>query len=109
VPVWGFVFSHGRFVDFAAPGAGTGANQGTIPYGIACDGVISGWTLHGGNEISGWLLWDGHFFGLNDPLAATGPNLGSALYGINERGNEAGGEYWDASGHFHGFVVRLPT
>jgi hypothetical protein len=105
----GFEASHERFAEFAAPGAGTGVNQGTIAYGITRDGVISGWTLHGGNEISGWLLRDCHFFGLKDPRAATGPNLGSALYGINERGTEAGGEYWDASGHFHGFVVRLPA
>jgi hypothetical protein len=105
----GFVSWRGRFVEFAAPGAGTGTNQGTIPYGITRDGLISGWTLHGGNEISGWLLRNGHFTTLNDPLEATGPNLGSALYGINEQGTEAGGEYWDASGHFHGFVVRLPA
>ncbi len=79
----GVIDSHGSFFDFDARGAGTRANQGTIPYGITSDGVISGWTLSGTNEISGWLLNNWQFVALNDPLEAIGPNLGSALYGIN--------------------------
>ena len=104
----GYVYSHGSFFVFDAPRAGKGSAQGTIPYGITREGELSGWILNGGNEISGWLLSHWQFSPLNDPLAATGPNLGSALYGINQQGTEAVGEYYDTSGHFHGYLVRLP-
>ena len=102
------MYSQRSFFDFGTPGVGTVSVQGAFPGGITRDGVIDGTTINGKSVFSGWLVSGWHFSALDDPLAATGPDLGTEPFGIDQRGDEACGGYWDASGHIHGFVATLP-
>jgi hypothetical protein len=100
----GLVDSHGSFFDFDAPDAGTVAPEGTTATGITRDGVVSAFTVFvasGMFENGGWLLSGLQFSPLDDPVAVTG----TAPLGINQRGNEACGTYFDAAGNAHGFVA----
>ncbi len=44
-----------KIITFDVPGAGTGANQGTVPYGINARGAIIGWYTDGGNVNHGFV------------------------------------------------------
>jgi hypothetical protein len=50
-----------KIIPFDVPGAGTGANQGTFPYGINPAGAIIGWYADVNNVNHGFLrdAWGG--------------------------------------------------
>ena len=54
-----------KIITFDVPGAGTGAGQGTFPYGISATGEIIGWYVDA-NSVNHGLLRapNGHFLSL---------------------------------------------
>ena len=44
-----------QIITFDAPGAGTGAFQGTLPYGINPEGAIAGYYVDASNVAHGFL------------------------------------------------------
>src|SRR5271170_1077314 len=58
--------------EFDAPGAGTGAYQGTVPNDINSGGEITGLYLDDNNVYHGFLLLDGTFTTFDAPGAGTG-------------------------------------
>ena len=101
----------GKFTTFDAPGAGTGAGQGTSPEwngSINAAGAISGdYTDANGLGHSFVRAPDGTISEFEAPGAATGNDLpGTQAYAINAAG-AAAGAYWDANFVSHGYVRTL--
>ena len=97
---------------FDAPGAGTGAGQGTFPSGINSSGAITGFTRDTNSARHGFLRAPGGTFTIfDDPAAGTctmscgtiGPGQGTRAYAINPSG-EIAGFYSDNSARCHGYV-----
>lgn len=94
---------HSKIVTFSAPGAGTGAGQGTYAIGVNAEGSIVGYYIdeNGGNH--GFLRSrDGHFTTL-DPAGSTFTRSPA----LNDEGFVAG-FYKDATGVSHSFF-RAPS
>jgi len=92
---------------FDAPGAGTGAQQGTIASSINDVGAITGNYADASNVNHGFLrAADGTFTTFDAPGAGTGPVQGTVPFGINLAGTITG-EYIDGSAVRHGFL-RAP-
>jgi hypothetical protein len=104
--VWhGFVRTpHGEFTTFEAPGAGTGAFQGTwVPYatGLAANGTAAGWYIDGRNTYHGYVrtpdgritTFDGPGEGVQATFATSCNSLGATV-----------GYYLDANNLWHGFL-----
>jgi len=101
----GFVRSpDGSITTFDAPGAGTGANQGTVvgEKGINRRGEVDGWYIDENNVFHGFLRAPDGTIASVDPLGSYGTILG----GINAAG-EIAGYYYDANYVGHGFL-RAP-
>src|ERR1700689_4108430 len=77
--------SEPSFTTFEAPGAGTGASQGTIPFSINTAGAVTGTITT-----------------FDAPGAGTGAAQGTVSFSINSAGDIAG-TYVDASYVYHGF------
>src|SRR3984893_10502182 len=101
---------------FDAPGAGTGAGQGTFANGINTLGAIAGFTRDANSARSGFLRApNGTFTIFDDPAAGTcamscgtiGPGQGTRGYAINPSG-EITGFYSDNNARCHGYV-RAPN
>src|SRR5208282_1531276 len=94
---------------FDCPGAGTGANQGTIAGDINDVGTIAGIYIDGNGVNHGFVLADGVFTTFDAPGAGTGAGQGtepmffSALTPLGA----ITGFYIDANNAMHGFV-RAP-
>jgi len=90
---------------FDAPGAGTGAGQGTLGFDINPSGVIVGEYLDANGVYHGFLRSpDGEFAPpLDAPGAGAGAGEGTQPYSINLEGAITG-YYTDATGLSHGFV-----
>jgi hypothetical protein len=87
----------GAITVFDAPGAGTGANQGTFAYGVTP--VIPGVYIDGDNVMHGFVRSLGGDFTTIDVPGATGTNVQNInLLGV------INGDYYDANGASHGFV-----
>jgi hypothetical protein len=98
---------NGKFTTFTVAGAGTGANQGTIPYSINPKGEITGYYVDGSNVCHGYVrLSDGTITSIDVPGAGTGAGQGTFALNINAEG-EIAGEYVDANNVSHGFVLVL--
>lgn len=93
-----------RIITFDVPGAGTGAGQGTIPFGIDSRGTIIGWYVDASNVNHGFLR-DPHgaITTFDVPGAGTGAYQGTVALGINPAGAIAG-MYFDANCLYHGFL-----
>ena len=94
----------GALTEFDAPGAGTGANQGTFSgdKGINPKGEIEGWYIDGSNVYHGFLrTLDGAITPFDPP---GGP--GAHALGINPAGAITG-SYGDVGSGVHGFL-RAP-
>jgi len=95
-----------KIISFDAPNAGTGANQGTIAYGINLEGVITGRVTdssYGTHGFAGTLK--GGFTDFDAPGAD--PLLGGTVAeAINDFGVITGDSV-DSNGVYHGFV-RTP-
>jgi hypothetical protein len=101
---------------FDAPGAGTGAGQGTLPSGINLLGTITGFIRDANDARHAFLRApDGTFTVFDDPAAGTcttscgniGPGQGTRAYSINLFG-QITGFYSDNTGRCHGYV-RAPN
>src|SRR5215471_10760828 len=102
-----FVGAQPAVTSFDAPGAGTGPNQGTQPFGINPSGVITGFYTDAGDANHGFMRnRNGAITTFDPPGAGTGPGQGTNAFSITPAGAIAG-RYSDASDVFHGFL-RTP-
>src|SRR5450759_772632 len=96
-----------RIVTFDAPGAGTGAGQGTYAYEIMDAGAILGDYIDANGVYRGFLRTpDGHITEFDAPGAGTGAGQGTQpayVSGMNPAG-AVSGWYFDANGVYHGFL-----
>src|SRR6478609_10058118 len=89
---------------FDAPGAGTGAFQGTYATNINPSGTIIGFSGDANNVRHGFVRSrDGSFTIFDAPGAGTGPGQGTRAYTINPSGTITG-FFNDAGNVFHGYV-----
>jgi hypothetical protein len=87
----------GAITTFDAPGAGTGANQGTLAYGVSP--AIPGVYYDGNNVLHGFVRSEAGDFTTIDVPGAIGTNVQN----INLRG-AIDGDYYDTNGASHGFL-----
>jgi predicted membrane protein len=88
-----------QIVTFDAPGAGTGAGQGTFPLDVNPSGAITGYYVDASNLPHGFLrAKDGSITTIDPPGA-----IATFAYSINPSGAIAG-FYQDASAALHGFL-----
>jgi hypothetical protein len=93
-----------QIIPFDAPGAGTGAGQGTFGVAIIATGTIMGYYIDGSSVAHGFLRSRGGTFTTFDaPGAGTGAGQGTFPNSIIPVGAVAG-NYIDASGVNHGFL-----
>ena len=77
-----------KIITFDAPGAGTGAGQGTQPNAVNSAGVVAGWYLDDNNVWYGFLRTpDGKIITFSAPGAGTGTYQGSGGWGITPAGD----------------------
>jgi hypothetical protein len=99
----------GAITTFDAPGAGTGASQGTIAWEVNSVGAITGTYVDADNVTHSYLRApDGAITEFDAPGAGTGVGQGTGAFGtsINAVGTMSG-TYTDANNVYHGFV-RAP-
>src|SRR6266576_3450106 len=97
---------NGGFTAFDAPGAGTGAGQGTFPFAISLGGAITGFYTDGTNANHGFLRDQrGAITTFDAPDAGNVPGSfqGTFPFGINTSGAITGW-YTDDANVNHGFV-----
>jgi len=93
-----------KIITFDAPGAGTGAGQGTTPNGITSQGAVVGWYVDADNVNHGFVRDpDGAFTTFDVPGAGTGTGQGTVAQSVNPAGAIAG-MYFDANCLYHGFL-----
>lgn len=93
-----------QIITFDAPGAGTGAGQGTYVSGISAGGAIAGNYVDGNNVNHGFLRTpDGTIVTFDVPGAGTGAGQGTLAFAINSS-QEAVGRYFDGNGISHAFL-----
>jgi len=93
-----------RIITFDAPGAGTGAGQGTYANGINAGGATVGWYVDGNNVNHGFLRTpEGTIVTFDAPGAGTGAGQGTLAYAMNSS-EEVAGEYFDGNGVQHAFL-----
>lgn len=96
-----------HIVIFDAPSAGTGAGQGSNPWGITPQGTIIGWYVDGDYALHGFLrTHQGDFTTFDASGAGIDASYGIFPVAINAKG-EIAGAYMDANFVFHGFL-RTP-
>src|SRR5580698_5037904 len=92
------------FTTFEAPGAGTGASQGTIPFSINTAGAIAGMYYDASNAYHGFVRTaKGDITTFEAVGAGTGAAQGTVAFSVNTAGDIAG-TYIDASNVYHGFM-----
>jgi hypothetical protein len=110
----GFVLNpDGTITDFDAPGVGTGAYQGTLPYSINLGGTAIGLYIDTSTVGHGFVRSrDGTIATVDVPGAGTGPGTGVGfgfVQGTIPLGNNLGGEtigiYVDQNNASHGFLL----
>jgi hypothetical protein len=100
-------FPEFKFTTFNAPGAGTGANQGTSAWSINSKGDTTGYYVDGSNVYHGYLrLSDGTITTFDVPGAGAGSGQGTLAYNLGSKG-EIAGEYIDGNNVLHGFTLWL--
>jgi hypothetical protein len=96
---------NGLFTTFDAPGAGTGAGQGTFSFAISPVGEITGFYFDATNASHGFLRdRNGTITTYDVPGAGTGPGQGTYGGGFTPNGTIMG-NYFDANDVSHGFVL----
>src|SRR5262249_14703971 len=89
---------------FDAPGAGTGAFQGTYATNLAPSGAIIGFSRDAGDVRHGFVRSkDGSFTIFDAPGGGTGPGQGTRAYAINPSGTMTGW-FIDSIGAVHGYA-----
>ncbi len=95
---------NGVITTFDAPGAGTGANQGTLSFAISPRGEITGFYFDGTDAVHGFLRdKNGVITTFDVPGAGTGPGQGTFGGGFTPNGIM--GVYADADSVYHGFLL----
>jgi hypothetical protein len=104
--VHGFLrYRDGAITTFDAPGAGTGALQGTYPFAISPVGEITGFYFDSTNAVHGFLRdEEGVITTFDLPGAGTGPGQGTYGGGFTPNGTIMG-VYADADSLYHGFLL----
>lgn len=93
----------GTILRFNAPGAGTGAYEGTSAYGLDSARTASGFYADAGNANHGFIRTrDGKFTTFDPPGAGTGSGQGTWVNCMNLPGTMTGW-YVDADNVAHGF------
>ena len=93
----------GRVTTIDAPGAGTGAGQGTIADSVGDNTAITGWHIHENNVNHGFVRGHhGRFTTINAPGAGTGAGQGTLVADITLAGDIAG-FYVDSNNVAHGY------
>jgi hypothetical protein len=88
---------------FDAPGAGTGALQGTYAFSISPSGTIIGFSRDAADVRHGFVrLEDGDFIIFDAPGAGTAAGQGTRAYSINPAGEITG--FFDSGTAAHGYV-----
>src|SRR6266536_477518 len=96
---------NGGFTTFDAPGAGTGAGQGTCSFAISPAGEITGYYFDGTNATHGFLRHqNGVITTFDVPGSGTGPFQGTYGGGFTPDGTIMG-VYVDAANLGHGFLL----
>jgi len=95
----GWFLSGATPTSFDAPGAGTGAGQGTEPLAISSTGAISGLYLDSNQVLHGFVRAPSGTFTTVDPTGT----IATIAAGINTAGTVAG-TWADAGGVAHGFA-----
>ncbi len=91
---------------FDAPGAGTGAGQGTFSEGISSAGTTFGYYIDARGVAHGFVRnKNGDFLTFSAPGAGTAAGQGTFGFSFNPAGTLAG-DYLDAKGAYHGFRAR---
>ena len=99
--------ANGTITTFDAPGAGTGAGQGTLANDMNDLGTISGLYVDASNIYHGFVrAINGTVSTFDAPGAGTGAGQGTEGISINRAGS-IGERYFDASNVSHGFL-RTP-
>src|SRR5580704_8021558 len=94
--------SASTLTKFNAPGAGTGAGQGTESLAISSTGVLAGYYIDSNDVLHGFArTTNGTITAIDAPGAGTSSGQGTVAYSINHGGTITG-YYIDASGVFHG-------
>ena len=89
---------------FDAPGAGTGAFQGTYPFNVDPSGTIIGRTIDAGNVRHGFIRSrQGSYTIFDAPGAGTASGQGTWAYATNPKG-EITGFFLDSTTAAHGYV-----
>jgi len=97
-----------RIITFDVPGAGTGAGQGTFPWGIVQGEWIMGNYIDGNGVYHGFLRApDGAISKFDVPGSGKGAGQGAVeVFGMTPA-REIVGSYFDANNMYHGFL-RTP-
>lgn len=104
--------SSGTFVPFDIPGAGTHANQGTVPRDMNQQGMAVGYYIDDNNVNHGFAIGlDGTFATFDAPEEGTGPGQGTQAYDVSPSDNQNHativGLFYDQNSVWHGFL-RAP-
>ncbi len=95
----------GAFTTFDAPGAGTGASQGTFSYAISPRGEVTGYYYDSADVSHGFLRdRNGVITTFDVPGSGTAPLQGTYGGGFTPRGTIMG-NYVDADNLSHGFLM----
>jgi len=108
----GLASAQKKITTFSAPGAGTGAGQGTGGFGINPQGTVVGSYLDDGNVFHGYQCVSGcgtasTFSRFNAPGAGKAANQGTITFSINVFGVITG-YFIDSNNVNHGFVTTAP-
>jgi uncharacterized membrane protein len=106
----GFLLDRDVFTTIDHPDAASGRGAGTLAFGLNDRGEIVGFYSDAQGAVHAFLLnkrfgslREGVFTTIDHPDAASAPGLGTAAFGINDRGRIVG-TYIDAGGRAHGFL-----
>ncbi len=93
-----------RITTFDAPGAGTGAGQGTFAQGINAFGTTWGYYIDGSGVAHGFIhTFYGGYINVNAPGAGTASGQGTFGYSLNPEGTLVGNSI-DSNGVIHGYL-----
>jgi hypothetical protein len=93
-----------KFITFDAPGAGSGAGQGTTANGIDSRGAVVGWYVDADSVNHGFVrARDGTITTFDVLGAGTAAGQGTVALGTNPAGAITG-MYFDANCLYHGFL-----
>jgi hypothetical protein len=98
----GFMFALGTITEFAAPGAGTAAHQGTFPQSVNTRDFVTGWFV--GTRTRGFVRSSDDKISSFDAPAGKGHTASTFPFAIDDAGAIAGQYTIDGTGPTHGFV-----